>query len=82
MQQKILVVDDEQDMLSILKRSLSRQGHTVHTATSGDEAWKIISKTMYNLVISDLAMMVPPLRLVPAPQTVMDSFNQSFQKLL
>ncbi len=56
MQQKILVVDDEQDMLSILKRSLSRQGHTVHTATSGDEAWKIISETMYDLVISDLAM--------------------------
>ncbi len=56
MPQKILIVDDEQDMLSILKRSLSRQGYTVHTAASGDEAWKIISETMYDLVISDLAM--------------------------
>ncbi|WP_243545704.1 sigma-54-dependent transcriptional regulator [Pseudodesulfovibrio tunisiensis] len=56
MPQKILVVDDEQDMLAILKRSLSRQGHTVHTASSGDEAWKAISETMYDLVISDLAM--------------------------
>nr|WP_321258394.1 sigma-54 dependent transcriptional regulator [uncultured Pseudodesulfovibrio sp.] len=53
---KILLVDDEQELLSILKRSLSRQGYTVHTATSGEEAWKALSETMYDLIVSDLAM--------------------------
>lgn len=56
MPEKILLVDDEQDMLAILKRFLSRQGHGVHTASSGEEAWKAISETMYDLLITDLAM--------------------------
>nr|WP_287410668.1 sigma-54 dependent transcriptional regulator [Pseudodesulfovibrio sp.] len=53
---KILLVDDEQELLSILKRSLSRQGYVVHTASSGEEAWKALSETMYDLIVSDLAM--------------------------
>jgi len=56
MPEKILLVDDEQELLSILKRSLSRQGYVVHTASSGEEAWKALSETMYDLIISDLAM--------------------------
>lgn len=56
MPEKILLVDDEKDLLSILKRSLSRQGYTVHTASSGTDAWAALSETMYDLIISDLAM--------------------------
>lgn len=56
MPEKILIVDDEQDLLDILKRSLGRQGYVVHTATSVQEAWSALSETMYDLVISDLAM--------------------------
>ncbi|NDV19848.1 response regulator [Pseudodesulfovibrio sp. JC047] len=56
MPEKILLVDDEQELLSVLKRSLSRQGFVVHTASSGEEAWHALSEIMYDLVISDLAM--------------------------
>lgn len=56
MPKKILLVDDEPDLLSIIKRSLGRQGYTVHTASSGQEAWKALSETMYDLIITDLAM--------------------------
>jgi DNA-binding NtrC family response regulator len=56
MPEKILLVDDEQDLLDVLKRSLGRQGYVVHTASTGQEGWKALSETAYDLVISDLAM--------------------------
>ncbi|WP_207261382.1 sigma-54 dependent transcriptional regulator [Desulfovibrio sp. Huiquan2017] len=56
MPEKILLVDDEQDLLAVLKRSLGRQGYVVHTASTGLEAWKALSETAYDLVVSDLAM--------------------------
>ena len=56
MPKKILLVDDEIELLSVLKRSLTRQGYSVHTASSVDEAWDAIIVTMYDLIISDLAM--------------------------
>jgi DNA-binding NtrC family response regulator len=56
MPEKILLVDDEQDLLSVLKRSLGRQGYVVDTAPCGPDAWKALSETAYDLVVSDLAM--------------------------
>ncbi|MEZ7196308.1 sigma-54-dependent transcriptional regulator [Pseudodesulfovibrio karagichevae] len=56
MPEKILLVDDEHDLLNVLKRSLGRQGYVVDTASSGQEAWKALSETAYDLVVSDLAM--------------------------
>lgn len=56
MPEKILLVDDEVELLSVLKRGLSRQGYTVHTTSSGEEAWHAFSETVYDLIISDLAM--------------------------
>ncbi|WFS61797.1 sigma-54 dependent transcriptional regulator [Pseudodesulfovibrio thermohalotolerans] len=56
MPEKILLVDDEQDLLSVLKRSLGRQGYVVDTAPCGADAWKALSETAYDLVVSDLAM--------------------------
>ena len=53
---KILIVDDEPEMLRALKRIFSRKGHTVVTAQCGEEAWKYIEETMFDLVISDMAM--------------------------
>ena len=56
MSEKILIVDDEPDMLGVLERFFSRQGYMVNTADCGEGGWKAISETMYDLVISDLAM--------------------------
>ncbi len=56
MPEKILLVDDEQDLLSVLKRSLGRQGYVVHAASSGQDAWQALTETAYDLIVSDLAM--------------------------
>jgi DNA-binding NtrC family response regulator len=56
MPEKILVVEDEPEMLEFLSRFLTRKGYQVDGAASGEEAWKSIGETVYDLVISDLAL--------------------------
>jgi DNA-binding NtrC family response regulator len=56
MREKILIVDDELEMLHFLSRFFNRKGYEVHTAEGGAEAWKSIEETMYDLVICDLVM--------------------------
>lgn len=53
---KILVVDDEENIRTIIKRSFQREGFIVSTASSGNEALKELSKTTFDLVITDLKM--------------------------
>lgn len=53
---KILIVDDELEMLQALSRILSRKGYTVYAAGSGEEACRAIEETVFDLVISDMAM--------------------------
>jgi DNA-binding NtrC family response regulator len=54
--EKILVVEDEPEMRQILERFFSRKGYEVHSAEGGEAAWRAIEETMFDLVISDLAM--------------------------
>ena len=54
--QKILVVDDEQDIIELLSYNLSREGFEVATATDGEEALKKIRARSFDLVILDLMM--------------------------
>lgn len=56
MTEKILIVDDEPDMLSALKLFFSKKGYIVTTARCGEEAWEFIEETMFDLIISDMAM--------------------------
>lgn len=51
---KILVVEDELDMLNLLSRFLLRKGYQVDVASNGEEAWSAIDETVYDLVITDL----------------------------
>lgn len=53
---KILIVDDEPEMLRAVKRIFLRKDHTVITAQCGNDAKKCIEETMFDLVISDMAM--------------------------
>lgn len=53
---KILVVDDEENIRTIIKRAFQKEGFIVNTASSGNEALKELSKTSYDLVITDLKM--------------------------
>lgn len=52
----ILVVDDEAEIVSILKRGLSRDGTAVDTAASAAEALSLASKKKYDFIITDMKM--------------------------
>lgn len=52
---RILVVDDEQDLLEILKFNLETEGYTVDTATSAEEALTM-DIASYDLLLLDVMM--------------------------
>lgn len=54
--QKILAVDDEQDIIELLSYNLSREGFEVTTAADGEEALKKIRAKSFDLIILDLMM--------------------------
>ena len=53
---KILAIDDEKDILLLLKYNLEQEGYTVKTAESGDEALKIVDKFSPELILLDIMM--------------------------
>ncbi len=53
---KILIVDDESDLLEILATRLDMSGYTVLTASDGQKALDIILKESIDLVITDVQM--------------------------
>jgi DNA-binding NtrC family response regulator len=53
---KILVVDDEVNMLALFRKVLSKEGYQVEAAPSGEEAVKLMEKEWFDLIISDLRM--------------------------
>jgi two-component system cell cycle sensor histidine kinase/response regulator CckA len=53
---RLLVVDDEPQVLSILSEMLERVGHTVTRATSGLEALELFAPGRYDVVLTDLGM--------------------------
>jgi len=56
MPEKILIVEDELEMLEFLDRFFKRKGYEIQTAETGERAWQLIEETMYDLVICDLVM--------------------------
>jgi two-component system alkaline phosphatase synthesis response regulator PhoP len=53
---KILLVDDEPDILEIVGYNLSQEGYSVITATNGKEAVATAKKELPNLIIMDVMM--------------------------
>ena len=53
---RIVVVDDEPDILTLLREVLEHDGHSVVTAQSGEEALELIKDGHIDLLISDLRM--------------------------
>ena len=55
-QTKILLVDDEPDIIEIIKFNLEKKGYHVFTASDGLEAIKIAEKIIPHLIIMDVMM--------------------------
>src|SRR6185295_2212851 len=53
---RVLVIDDEDLVRSVLAEILSQQGHQVMVATSCDEAMSLIENFEFDVVFTDLAM--------------------------
>lgn len=54
--QKVLVVDDEESIVELLKYNLEKSGYDVKTATDGQKAVDIARKFMPDLVLLDIMM--------------------------
>lgn len=55
-EQKILLVDDEPDILEFLSYNLKKEGYSVSTALNGTEALKIAKEELPDLIIIDVMM--------------------------
>lgn len=55
---KVLVVDDEPDIVEILQYNLQREGYEVETAGDGKKAVKIASKFIPDVILLDIMMPV------------------------
>ena len=53
---KILIVDDEKDILEFLSYNLHKEGFEIFTASNGSAALKIAKKEVPNLIILDVMM--------------------------
>ncbi len=53
---KILLVDDEDDVLDFMKYNLDKEGFQVHTAQNGLDAIQVAKKVFPQLIILDLMM--------------------------
>ena len=58
MGKRILVADDDPDILSIVSMSLETQGYEVHKATNGREACDLAREHHPDLIILDMMMPV------------------------
>lgn len=55
---KILIVDDEEDILQFLSYNLQKEGYQVITATNGADAIKLAQKEVPDLIVLDIMMPV------------------------
>src|SRR5438105_15277173 len=52
----VLAVDDEEDILTIIRHNLEREGHRVLTAPNGDRALEIVQEEKPDVAVLDVMM--------------------------
>ena len=92
-QNKILIVDDEKNILWVLKKGLEKNNFHADTATSGEKALELLKKNEYLMMFSDIFMegisgldlleqsqqICPDLRIVI--MTAQDSMNNTIEAM-
>ncbi len=56
MEKKILLIEDEEIMIDLLRRKLIQEGYNVSIARDGEEGLKIMKKIMPDLILLDIIM--------------------------
>ncbi len=54
--EKILIVDDERGMLSLLDKVLSKEGYYIKTAIDAEGALELIHEEVFDLIVTDIDM--------------------------
>jgi two-component system phosphate regulon response regulator PhoB len=54
--ESILIVEDEEDLLELLRFNLSREGYQVTGVTTGEEALEAVQKQVLHLILLDLLL--------------------------
>ncbi|MCK5312047.1 MAG: response regulator [Desulfobacteraceae bacterium] len=52
----ILIIDDDEQILTMLKQAIERKGYKVTTAINGKEGIKLYKETLADIVITDIVM--------------------------
>lgn len=53
---KILMVDDEPDVLSVMAKKVAYEGYSVITAVDGEDAWQKIVNDLPDIIVMDINM--------------------------
>jgi len=77
---RVLVVDDEPDMLSFVAKTLNRFGYEVLIARDGEEAIKVAQKEKPDVIILDL--MLPNIDGLSVCKTLKEDSNMEFTKII
>ena len=54
--EKLLIIDDDESLNETLRLVLVKEGYEVSTAQNAEEAFCLISRTNFDLVVSDLKL--------------------------
>ncbi len=53
---RILIIDDEESVLLVLKNALEREGYQIDTVDNGDDGLVRLSEADYDLILCDMQM--------------------------
>jgi two-component system, NtrC family, response regulator AtoC len=56
MNERLLIVEDEETLCDSLKRVLSREGYVVDTVGNAEAAFEVFEKSFYNVIITDIIL--------------------------
>ena len=56
MKTRILLIDDERDVLDVLDKILAAEGYETETATNGEDGIDLFARKTFDIVITDLRM--------------------------
>jgi Response regulator containing CheY-like receiver, AAA-type ATPase, and DNA-binding domains len=53
---KLLVVDDERNLRTVIQKEMTRKGHEVETAADGQAAWDLLESRDFDVLLCDINM--------------------------